>query len=81
MEYMLTLAGVSTQYIINYNMRCNFMSKNVYAVLSQNSDILEEAKQNESVYLDEWKSIPWNKIEQSIYKLQYDIACAEIDGN
>ena len=63
-------------------MRCNiFMSKNVYAVLSQSNDILEDAKQNKSVYLDEWKTIPWNKIEKSIYKLQYDIACAEIDGN
>lgn len=53
------------------------MSKDVYADLSQNS-ILEDAKQNESVYEDEWNSIPWQKIERSIYKLQCDIACAEI---
>jgi len=53
------------------------MSKDVYAGLSQNS-ILEDAKQNKSVYEDEWKSIPWLKIERSIYKLQCDIACAEI---
>lgn len=57
------------------------MSNNVYAELSQNIDILEDAKQNESAYLEEWKSIPWKKIEQSIYKLQCDIACAEIDEN
>lgn len=55
------------------------MSNNVYAVLSQNTDILEDAKRNKSAYLEEWKSIPWKKIEQSIYKLQCDIACAEID--
>ena len=55
------------------------MSNNVYAVLSQNTDILEDAKRNKSAYLKEWKSIPWKKIEQSIYKLQCDIACAEID--
>ena len=47
------------------------MSNNVYAVLSQNTDILEDAKRNKSAYLKE--------IEQSIYKLQCDIACAEID--
>jgi retron-type reverse transcriptase len=57
------------------------MLNNVYAVLSQNTDILEDAKRNKSAYLKEWKSIPWRKIEQSIYKLQCDIACAEIDEN
>ena len=40
---MLTLAGVLTQYIINYKWGVTYiMSNNVYAVLSQNTDILEK---------------------------------------
>ena len=49
---MLTLAGVLTQSIINYNMKCKvIMSNNVYLVLSQNIDILEDVKRNKSAYL------------------------------
>ena len=57
------------------------MSKNVYADKSQNRIILEDAKHNKSVYTDQWTSIPWEKLERSIYKLQCDIARAEIDGD
>lgn len=57
------------------------MSKDVYADKSQNRIILEDARQNKSQYLDEWESIPWKKIERSIFNLQCDIACAEIEGN
>ena len=57
------------------------MSKTVYADKSQNEIILEDATQNKSEYIQQWESIPWKNIERSIYKLQCDIACAEIDGN
>ena len=57
------------------------MSKTVYADKSQNEIILEDATQNKSEYIQQWESIPWKNIERSIYKLQCDIACAEIDEN
>ena len=57
------------------------MSKNVYAEKSQKEILLEDATQNKSEYTQQWNSIPWKKIERSIFELQCDIACAEIDGN
>ena len=57
------------------------MSNNVYARMSHNKELLEDAKQNKSKYLEEWENIPWKKIERSIFKLQCDIACAEIEEN
>lgn len=57
------------------------MAKDVYADKCQNMDILEEAEQNESEYTLQWESKPWKKIEQSIFNLQCDIACAEIAGD
>ena len=57
------------------------MSKNVYADKSQNRFFLEDAYAHESVYNDQWTQIPWEKLERSIYKLQCDIARAEIDGD
>jgi len=55
------------------------MSKNVYAGKRLNEKILEDAKQNKYAYDEEWNSIPWNKIEHSIHKLQCDIASSEIE--
>ena len=33
-------------------------------------EIIKDAKQNKSEYLEEWKSIPWNKIYKGIFDLQ-----------
>ena len=55
------------------------MSNSVWKVVNYD-EIIKDAKQNKSEYLEEWKSIPWNKIYKGIFDLQCDIASAEIDG-
>ena len=78
---MLTLAGVLTRGISTFKTGMHKkLSKNVWKELDY-KEIMEDAKQNKSRYLEEWKNIPWKKIEKSIYDLQCDIASAEIEGN